>query len=563
MIPPIWSESTRSPGEIELFDVLRDAPGTEDWVVLHSLDLSDHVARTAGEVDFVVIIPGLGVVALEVKAHQRVRRSRGVWFLGSDAEGDPRGPFKQASQACHSLRERAKKDVASAGGVPFFSAVCFPYVSFSDTSPEWHPWQVIDLAALSSRPLPDLLVGVLRSGREHLASSSNWFHPDTEEPTPETVDAIVRALRGDFEVHETPKARRRRLDAEVLHYTQDQIRALDQVEDNPRVLFDGPAGTGKTVLAIESARRAALRGHRVLLVCFNRQLGRRLASETEGLPLVTAGTIDSHLVDVSKTSPPDGAGSDYWRRELPDRALEKLLERDRPAFDLVIMDEAQDLARDTYLDVLELELEGGLADGRWLAFGDLSNQAIYDGDAPFDELVRRRGVSFRFALTTNCRNTPRVAAYAQLLGDLDRGYVRTLRPDDGSEPRTRVVAADESPGGILVRVLDELVSDGYRPEDIVVLSTVRDGAARRVDTPRWSGRLLPFDDPRSGAARYGTIHEFKGLESPVVVVTDVDSLDQRHERRLLYVAVTRALQRVVVLVDGPGARDLATIFAGS
>src|SRR5688572_6482619 len=104
MIPDV-APAMQSPGEAELFVRFRDEPGTGDWTVLHSFDLSEHVARVSGEVDFVVIVPGRGVLVLEVKAVQSIRRENGVWFLGKAEQGDPRGPFKQAADAMHSLRE--------------------------------------------------------------------------------------------------------------------------------------------------------------------------------------------------------------------------------------------------------------------------------------------------------------------------------------------------------------------------------------------------------------------------------------------------------------------------
>ena len=46
--------------------------------------------------------------------------------------------------------------------------------------------------------------------------------------------------------------------------------------------------------------------------------------------------------------------------------------------------------------------------------------------------------------------------------------------------------------------------------------------------------------------RWGTIHEFKGLEAPAVILTDVD-LSKGYHRDLLYVGASRATDRLVVL----------------
>ena len=106
MIPPIIPISCSSPGEREIFTRLKDELGAKDWIVLHSLDIAHHLRQIAGEVDFVIIAPGLGVLCLEVKACHSLGRANGLWYYGHDPHGDPRGPFKQASEAMHSLRKQ-------------------------------------------------------------------------------------------------------------------------------------------------------------------------------------------------------------------------------------------------------------------------------------------------------------------------------------------------------------------------------------------------------------------------------------------------------------------------
>jgi len=103
MIPPYISPSCPSPGEREIFRRLKNDPETSDWIVLHSLDIADHVRQISGEADFVIIIPAKGVLCIEVKACSSLRRENGQWFYGLDNRPDRRGPFRQASEASFSL----------------------------------------------------------------------------------------------------------------------------------------------------------------------------------------------------------------------------------------------------------------------------------------------------------------------------------------------------------------------------------------------------------------------------------------------------------------------------
>ena len=199
----------------------------------------------------------------------------------------------------HSLRERLARQHRQFDRVPFWSAVCFPFIDFAEESPEWHSWQVIDRRALQAQPIARLIEGVLDQARKLLVEREvGWFHPERREPTPAQCDALVGVLRPDFEFFESPKSRLMRLDEEVRHYTEEQFEALDTIDANPRLVFDGPAGTGKTLLAIEAARRAVSRGRRVpaaLLQPSARQVAAGRDRRTGLGRGVTARTLHEHL----------------------------------------------------------------------------------------------------------------------------------------------------------------------------------------------------------------------------------------------------------------------------
>jgi hypothetical protein len=96
MLPADIFSGCPSRGEREIFTRLKDSPETTDWIVLHSLDLANHVRRISGEADFVVIVPSKGILCLEVKACTRLSRTDRGWVYGSDPVPDARGPFRQA-----------------------------------------------------------------------------------------------------------------------------------------------------------------------------------------------------------------------------------------------------------------------------------------------------------------------------------------------------------------------------------------------------------------------------------------------------------------------------------
>ena len=60
MIPSSISPDIKSNAEKNIFNWFKNAPDTENWVVLHSLGLVTHQRVIHGETDFLVLAPGLG-----------------------------------------------------------------------------------------------------------------------------------------------------------------------------------------------------------------------------------------------------------------------------------------------------------------------------------------------------------------------------------------------------------------------------------------------------------------------------------------------------------------------
>ena len=83
----------------------------------------------------------------------------------------------------------------------------------------------------------------------------------------------VAALRPRFELASGMGTLRRERQSQMTAFLDEQYEALDALEGNRCVLITGPAGSGKTFLALEAARREAAAGRAGWLLCFNRHLG--------------------------------------------------------------------------------------------------------------------------------------------------------------------------------------------------------------------------------------------------------------------------------------------------
>lgn len=565
MMPPYCPDDA-PPGEKALYAALSSSNETSDWVVLHSLGIAEHVRQVEGEADFVILVPNKGILVVEVKSHQSIhRRADGQWKLGNDTPTS-RGPFQQARESMHSLRDFLEKKHVDLRSVPMLYAVWFTGVrarTMLPEDPEWHSWQILDSEDL--RCVPAAVIRTFEAGTKHLDEKIKYFSYGGTGPNAEEAERIASTLRPRFELGSVPGDRRRARRSELIAFIEEQYRALDAVAENRSILFSGPAGSGKTFLAMEAARREAAMGRRGRLLCFNNFLGKRLSADMSDVDHLTVGTFHQgllHLAGLPKA--PDGADRTFWERDLPERALEALVEDERLAYDFLVVDEIQDIASEPYLDVLDMMVVGGLKDGRVLFFGDFERQAIYENEHGRERLRARAPQMMSHRLFVNCRNLPRIGFQTNLLSKLEPGYQRDQfrRLDDGVDPSVLPYASGQDQSAQLIKAIRSLRDEGFELNEIVILSPLGSGSTAGTTSDPWLRQVLhPADGGprRRGQLTYGTIHAFKGLEAPAVIITDFDGNIPNYEA-LLYVGLTRATDRLFVLIE---SGTLRAAFGGN
>lgn len=567
MIPP-YVASTAPKGERQLFAKLRDAPGTDDWVVFHSFDIRRHIKRSEGEADMLVVVPRQGVLCIEVKGCD-VSRKDGLWtYMYNPPRTTSVGPFRQASEAAHSVRKYLGSKELSLGALMFHSAVVFTEIDFPWRSLEWEPWQAVGKTELLRNPIATLLTRVLEHAHAKCKSSKPvpfWYTEHSSRPNSKQVQAITNILRGDFEYTGAAMNGVVQAEAAIRRFTEEQFEAIDHINDNRRVLFRGPAGTGKTFLAIEAAKRAISQHKSTALLCFNVLLANWIKRETEQIAAdarklgITfyAGTVSRLMLDVAHAEVPASAGALFWEETLPILAADALLQNETPTpkFDTLLIDEAQDILTDPFLDVVDLLLEGGLAGGRWAMFGDFERQAIFavgGVKAGEDRLRGRVGEAIStYRLRINCRNSLRIAEAVTITSGMSPGYSRVLNDGDWSdvEPLFYKNAAHQ------LQLLRDTISrllKSFSPDQIVILSTRADSASCAARLTGGEGfRLAPFrqDSGSEALIRYASVHAFKGMESPAIVLTDIETIEDDQSKALLYIGMSRARIQLHVVMS--------------
>lgn len=567
MIPTRIDDDGVSSGERRVFGLLENDPATTDWTVLHSLGIARRSTGPYGEIDFVVLIPGEGIICLEVKGG-RLSCEAGVWRT-MDRHGIvaalKKSPFMQARDSMFALRDEVIRhfgETAPETRCPMGCAVVFPDVPCPPATPEFERSDAIDSDDLRS----PISKSIMRVVRQRLRE----FQPRQGEPLPTGPEtkAIKNFLRPDFERVVAKGVSVGRIEEKLLGLTEEQYARLDELEANPRCLFEGAAGTGKTLLALEYARRARWNGSKVAFVCFNRLLGEWLRQQTKGTGVVT-GTwhaIVRNLILESSIADDFREEERKANREGDTRALfaetypmygELALEERGIPFDVVVMDEAQDLCKENNLDVLNLALVGGLAGGNWAIFGDFTRQALYGGaNDPVATLALYCDHFVRARLTLNCRNTRRIAEETVLVAGFDRSPFR-LSDETGLPVEHRYWKKSFDLVKSLTSVVERLAKESMPIEDVMVLSPLRFENSGLAGVETVSG--FPLIDVSRGmtsirhSLKFSTIHSFKGLESPVVIIVDIEKVDSDEDQSLLYVAMSRARSLLILLIS-KGAR---------
>ena len=298
-----------------------------------------------------------------------------------------------------------------------------------------------------------------------------------------------------------------------------------------RSLVRGRAGSGKTLLAAEAARRAKARGEKVLLLCFTQPLRTWLASRLspDGVEVQTVSGFAKQLVDrYDGPSGADPIDQDYWKA-ISLRAAE-LVTRN---WDVVIVDEAQDLMFEAWV------LVSTLADGKRLwAFHDPGQSYWPDRSPPRDLFGSAR------TLPRGRRCPAGVEALAQkLLGQPFDAEAFAQAKQDGTLGFVPCPSPSSVPDKVAAEV-DRLVARGVALEDIAIVSLRGQTAADAVFQQPAVGKyaIVHADHPEMERRLVAdSFLRWKGLERPVVIVTDLQEPGVKQHGVRAHIALTRAL----------------------
>ncbi len=553
MIPEVRVEGVPR-GERRFYQFLRDGlPG--DYTVFHSLPYlsAGEMGIYEHEIDFLVVHRKKGLLAFEVKGGEEIiyRPRERKWFSVPASGGkrhEIKDPFEQAQGNMHWLKE----EILKRGVFPGADELPFAYgyaVAFPDAS--------VQTKYFPPHALPELVIdrdGLDRVGERVEEIMSRMRRQGSRAMTEQEYnDLYNKFLLPEFRLTVSIARRMEDEEAEILRLTAEQCRILDFLKNRRRALIQGYAGTGKTQLAVEKARRLAAEGLSVLILCFNRPL----ATYLRGQLRPEEGRIDVFNYHDLCIRLADRAGLPYkvpeeedrarrqsfWAEEVP-RLLERALDVLDIRYDAVIMDEGQDFRREWSESVLKLLRDR--KKGHLYIFFD-ERQNLYHGE---DLQFPVRGEPY--VLSENCRNTKRICEAACRIGQIDPQDYNYERNPEGEEVRFLPYRDPGEQPRIIEGEVAKLLKKGVRPGQITIISPhIREKSCLAGVEELAGCRVVDFEDEEKppDALVFCTLKRFKGLESDVVFFCDMDGRFPVHDRKDQYVAVTRAKHLLYVVHD--------------
>lgn len=513
--------------EDEMFLGLQNLP--DDYFVFYSFKLADIKSGTwkEKEIDFLIYNRKLGIMVVEAKAGN-VWCDHGIWRYGSGKE--MKDPFKQADDGRWRFHENLK-DMQRFDKDPivnrckFHLAVWFPSISKKGLKDIIWPQNADERVVLTAEDIDNPQETIERifaynvltiniqtnlSDQDHETILRNFLCPSFEILPPKSFEL-------DF--------KKRKFDAMI----KEQSNILNYLECQRSAVINGAAGTGKTMIAVEKARRHSQNGETVLFLCFNNKLRDHLANDYS-LKGVSYFTIDSFACKMCSTSTAD---FEYLANVL----LEYDDGKQEFPYNHVIVDEGQDFGQtrmhtDIIFELLE-DIVLKTENGSFYVFYD-KLQTIQSKEVPaFIEKA-----DCRLVLYKNCRNTKRIAETSFKPLQLDKPPKLFDSALIGDTPLLSMCSGDEKKK--LDMAIKKSMEDGI--SDIQILSCAPTNSSLLNDYVSEEiysvfNKKIPFT----------TVKKFKGLEAEHVIMVDVTKETFIDNSMLFYVGSSRAKLQLSVI----------------
>ena len=514
--PTFTDDFHSSLGEYKIFNALKKLP--DDWYVLYSLNWNNKLQSGKvqwGEADFVILNRIYGLLVIEVKSGG-IEYKEGNWIqtrLDNFEKNPMKNPFKQADKSKYKFISLLDNVLYDNKKCYIDKAVWFPSIKNIDS--DSLPPEYDDKIVLTEEALDNPLQYIIRAFDFY--NSKHYTYMEKED-----FDKVLSALMPEFNLIPSASNIIEENDYSFLQLTQEQKKVLDFISDQGNASIQGGAGTGKTFIAVEQAKRFSDYGE-VLFLCFNRYLYKHLENNCfhKNVEYLNIHTF------INRYSSDNILSNEELLKVL------KTIDFSELNYKFIIIDEAQDFDNKILSLIVEKSTESNI---RCFVFYD-KNQLLYSDKIP----AILNDFECKLTLNKNCRNT------FKILSTTNSPMNLPIRTDEycieGIMPRLYISTDKDKIVNKIGESINNYLSNGYKLDDIVILtlntedSSILSGVSKinnyDISHEKIEGKLL-----------FTTAKKFKGLESNIVILVDFNSdvIATDELTRLFYVSTSRARQ---------------------
>ena len=529
--PEIVEDYHGSYGEFQIFESLKQLPN--DWYIYHSLNWKDRSKNgriTWGEADFVIFNKNYGILVVEVKSGG-ISFKDGKWLqtrLDNSEINEMKNPFNQANRSKYKLIDEIDYKLPYGDRCFIDKAVWFPSISNDELQKANLPLEYDSKLILTKESLNNPLQSILSIYNFYNSTRYTMLSRNSE-------NVILETIMPSFNL--VPSASNIKDEADYVFYqlTNEQKKVLDFISDQQTVAIQGSAGTGKTFIAVEQAKRLSS-DKKVLFLCFNKFLYYHLDNKCK---LNNVDYYNLHTF-LSKNSSDDISTDEKCLKALKSIDFANTLD-----YQAIIIDEAQDINDKILIEFYEIckRLNYNL-----YLFYD-KNQMLFQNKLPkcLEEF------DCKLTLTKNCRNTLKIVQTINSVFNINtqaNGFSVS-----GVMPTFYFVDTDIQ--NKLRLIINDYLNDGFDQKDITILTLSTEDESCLNGITQIGNYKINHESNEDGIF-FTTSKKFKGLESNIIIVIDfvAKQYSDYEYMKNLYVSLSRSRQRLSLICNNKNDLNL-------